>query len=212
MTERVKTPRRYDSSARRARAEQKRAEILKVATDRFLRDGYAATTLSGIAGEAGVSVETIHKAFGGKAGLVRRLWRKGLEGAGPVPAERRSDAIRAATTDPRELIRAWGRFVSELSPHGAPIVLLIRSAAETDPQMAALLAETEQQRLERMEENARTLYERGQLRAGVTLERARDVLWTYSAAELYELLVQKRGWSPEEHGQFVATGMIAALL
>ena len=212
MTERVKTPRRYDSSARRARAEQKRAEILKVATDRFLRHGYSATTLSGIAGEAGVSVETIHKAFGGKAGLVRSLWRKGLEGAGPVPAERRSDAIRAATTDPRELIRAWGRFVSELSPHGAPIVLLIRSAAETDPQMAALLAETEQQRLERMEENARTLYERGQLRAGVTLERARDVLWTYSAAELYELLVQKRGWSPEEHGQFVATGMIAALL
>ena len=212
MTERVKTPRRYDSSARRARAEQKRGEILKVAMDRFLRDGYAATTLAAIAGEAGVSVETIHKTFGGKAGLVRSLWRKGLEGAEPVPAERRSDAIRAATTDPRELIRAWGRFVSELSPDGAPIVLLIRSAAETDAQMAALLAETEQQRLDRMEENARTLHERGQLRPGVSLERARDVLWTYSAAELYELLVQKRGWSPEEHGEFVATGMIAALL
>ena len=91
-------------------------------------------------------------------------------------------------------------------------MLLIRSAAETDAQMAALLAETEQQRLDRMEENARTLHERGQLRPGVSLERARDVLWTYSAAELYELLVQKRGWSPEEHGEFVATGMIAALL
>ena len=211
MPERVKS-RRYDSTARRARADQSRAAILNVARERFLRDGYAATTLSAIARDAGVSVETIHKAFGGKAGLVRTLWQKGIEGAQPVPAEERSDAIRAAETDPRQLIRAWGRFISELSPEGAPIVLLIRSAAEADPQMASLLAETERQRLHRMEENARTLYERGQLRPGISLQRARDILWTYSAAELYELLVRKRGWSPEEHGEFVASGIIAALL
>jgi AcrR family transcriptional regulator len=213
MVEAVKTlRRRYDSSRRRAQAAQTRDEILAVATRRFLADGYAATTLRSIALDAGVSVETIHKAFGGKTGVLRAMWEKGLEGQGPVPAERRSDALRAATTDPRELIRGWGRFSSEVAPPGAPVVLLVRSAAAADPEMAELLEEIDAQRLGRMEENARTLYERGQLRAGVTLEQARDVLWTYSSPDLYELLVLKRGWSPTEYGDFIARGVIAALL
>lgn len=213
MAQPVNTLRRpYDSSRRRAQAAKTREEILAVATSRFLADGYAATTLRSIAREAGVSVETIHKAFGGKAGLLRAMWVKGLEGEGPVPAEQRSDALRVATTDPYELINGWARFVAELSPHGAPIILLIRSAAAVDPEMRALLAETEAQRLRRMEENARMLYERGDLRPEITLERARDVLWTYSSAELYELLVLKRSWSPEEHAAFVARGIAAALL
>jgi len=213
MAQEVKTQRRqYDSSRRRAQAAQTRDEIIEVARRRFLADGYAATTLGSIAQDAGVSVETIHKAFGGKSGLVRALWVKGLEGAGPVPAEQRSDALRASTTNPRELIKGWGRFISEVAPRGAPIVLLIRNAAAVDPQMAELLAETEHQRLRRMEDNARTLHERGQLRPELSLEQARDVLWAYSSADLYELLVIKRGWSPSEHAAFVARGTIAALL
>ena len=212
MTGDVKTQRRYNSSRRRAQAAQTRGEIIDIASRRFLADGYAATTLSSIARGAGVSVETIHKAFGGKAGLVRAIWMKGLEGAGRVPAEQRSDAARATITDPRELIRQWGRLASEVAPRGSPILLLLRGAAATDPQLAAVLADAEEQRLRRMEVNARTLFERGQLRAGMTLERARDVLWTYSSPELWELLVVKRGWTPEQHGDFVAAGIIAALL
>ena len=208
----VKTQRRYDSSRRRAQAELTRREIVAVATRRFLANGYATTTLSDIAREAGVSVETIHKAFGGKAGLVRAIWMKGLEGAGPIPAERRSDAIRASTTDPRELIRRWGELTSEVAPRGAPILLLIRSAAASDPQLAAILVEAEEQRLRRMEENARTLHERGQLRPGVTLERARDGLWSYASPELYELLVIKRGWWAEGRGAGGGRGIAAALL
>ena len=189
-----------------------RNEIIEVASRRFFRDGYAATTLSSIARDAGASIETIHKAFGGKAGLVRAIWTRGLEGVGPIPAEERSDAIRASTTDPRELVRRWGELTSEVAPRGAPILLLIRSAAASDPQLAAILVDADEQRLRRMEENARTLHERGQLRPGITLERARDVLWSYSSPELYDLLVVRRGWSPEEHGAFVGRGIAAALL
>ena len=38
------------------------------------------------------------------------------------------------------------------------------------------------------------------------------MLWTYSAPELYELLVLRRGWSPARYGRFVADAMIDALL
>ena len=63
-----------------------------------------------------------------------------------------------------------------------------------------------------MEENARTLYERGDFREGITLEEARDILWSISSPELYELLVLRRGWSADRFAAFQADQMIAALL
>ena len=64
----------------------------------------------------------------------------------------------------------------------------------------------------RMTENARRLQRAGHLRPGISIARAADVLWTYSAPELYELLVLRRGWPLRRYGRFVADAMIDALL
>jgi AcrR family transcriptional regulator len=208
----VKPKRRYDASRRRRRAEEARDHILSTARRLFLADGYTATSLSRIADEADVSVETIHKTLGGKAGLVRALWERALEGTGPVPAERRSDEMQSRETDPRRIIENWATFVTEIAPVGSPILLLARTAAASDGDLADLLAKADEARLARMEHNARRLLERGFLRPGITLDEARDVCWTYSSAELYELLVIRRGWPIERYGRFVARGMMAGLL
>jgi AcrR family transcriptional regulator len=208
----VKPKRNYDVSRRRRRAEESRARILDSARRLFLSEGYVGTTVSRIADDADVSVETIYKAFGGKAGLVRSLWQRALEGSGDISAERRSDEMRVRETDPRKIIENWGRFTTEVAPLIAPIVLLARSAAAADPELARVLEQAEAARIDRMEHNARDLLERGYLRPGVTLDEARDVLWAYSSAELYELLVIRRGWQIDRFGRFVASGMIAALL
>jgi hypothetical protein len=63
-----------------------------------------------------------------------------------------------------------------------------------------------------MTANARRLRDHGHLRDGITLARAADVLWTYSSAELWELLVLHRGWTTQRYGRFIADAMIAALL
>ena len=60
--------------------------------------------------------------------------------------------------------------------------------------------------------NARRLHKAGHLSKGVTVSEAADVLWTYSAPELYELLVLRRRWSRKRYGSFVADAMIAKLL
>ena len=212
MASDVKPRRHYDSRRRRAQAAQTQQEVIEAARLLFLADGYGQTTVSAIAEVAGVSVETIYKAFGGKPGLVRAVVSKSLEGSGPVPAERRSDAMQAAERDSRAVIRNWTRLGTEVAPRTAPIVLLIRDAAGMDPEMAGLLAEVDESRLRRMEENARTLYERGDFREGITLEEARDILWSISSPELYELLVLRRGWSADRFAAFQADQMIAALL
>ena len=211
-TSAVNARRRYDSSGRRERALRARDQIAGVAADLFLTRGYAATTVAAIAARARVSVETIYKSFGGKPGLVRAVVERGLAGAGPVPAEQRSDQIRDTEPDPRRILTAWGAFVTEIAPRTAPILLLARDAAASDPELAALLAEIGAARLERMTVNARALSAAGHLRPGITAAQAADILWTYSSSELYELLVLRRGWSPEHYGHFVAQAMIAALL
>jgi AcrR family transcriptional regulator len=208
----VKPRRRYDSSRRRRQARRTRDAILEAGKRLFLDGGYAGTTVAAIAEAADVSVDTIYKGFGGKAGLVRAIAERGLEGVGPVPAEQRSDEMRTLERDPRVVMQRWGTFVTEVAPLGAPIFLLIRTVAASDPEVATMLEELDRARLERMEHNARGLFERGDFREGVTLEYARDVLWTYSSPELYELLVLRRGWALDRYGQFVAEGMIAALL
>ena len=212
MVDSVNSHRRYDATRRRDRANRARAEVIDAGARLFLAGGFAATTVTAIAQEARVSEETVYKSFGGKAGLVRAIWARALEGDGSVPAEQRSDLMRATERDPHEVIRRWGEFIIEVAPRVVPILLLIKTAASSDPQIAELAAEVDEQRLERMKRNARTLRDRRHLRSGMTLGEARDILWTYSSPELFELLVGRRGWSVERFGGFVADQLISALL
>jgi AcrR family transcriptional regulator len=208
----VKPRRQYDSSRRHQQARQTREAILAVARRRFLDDGFTGTTIAAIASEVGVSVDTIYKTFRGKPGLVRAICEHGLAGEGPVPAESRSDALQTTEPDPYMIMRGIGRLASEVAPRVAPILLLIRDAAVTDPDMAALKVELDDQRLERMTHNARNLAGAGHLRAGISVEEAGEIMWTYSSPELYELLITTRGWSPQRLGTFIADALTAALL
>ncbi len=63
--------RAYDSTGRQARAAEGRRRIVSAATERFVSDGYTATTVAGIAGAAGVSTPTVYAAFGTKASILK---------------------------------------------------------------------------------------------------------------------------------------------
>lgn len=208
----VKAPRRYDSSGRRDRARRAQTHVLEVAQRVFLRDGYASTTVAAIATAAGVSAETIYKTFGGKPGMIRAIQRTGLAGAGPVPAPDRSDEMSARDIEPRAILRHWATLHTEVMPRVAPITLLVRSAAATDPEMAALLDEINDQRLHRMHHNAQRLADPGHLRAGLTTEQACDVMFAYTAPELYEILVSRQGWSIDQYADFIFRGLTAELI
>jgi AcrR family transcriptional regulator len=212
MAAKVKRTRRYDLARRQDAAQRRRAAVIDTARRLFLRDGFSGTTIARIAADAGVSEETVYKTFGNKITLVRAIRDQALAGDGPVHAERRSDRMQATERDPREIIRRWGVLTMEVAPRVAPVLLLVREAAASDPELASLQTEMDAARLTRMTHNARTLLEGGHLRSGITLDAATDVLWTYSSPELYELLVIRRGWSAERYGHFIADAMIAALL
>jgi AcrR family transcriptional regulator len=208
----VKPKRRYDSTGRQAQARRNREAILDAAQRQFLEGGYAATTIAAVAAEAGVSVETIYKAFGGKPGLVRAIYDRGLAGREPVPAYQRADEMRERESDPRAIMRNWGTIASEVSSIVSPIERLVRAAAASDPDMAALLRAHNDLRERRARHHARFLKERGYLREGVSVAQATDILWTCTSDELYDLLVVQRGWSLPRFARWLADFMIAALL
>lgn len=209
---RVKKRRSYDSSSRLVQARRNRTAILDAAERQFLDRGYAATTVAGIAREAGVSAETVYKSFGGKAGLVGAIYERRLMGRQQASVYERSDAMRKHETDPHKILRYWAGLIAELGPELNPIRLLMRSAAEVDPDAAAVLERSDSERLTRMRQNARFLAARGYLRPGVTATEAADVLWTYTSAEFYELLVHRRGWSLRRFERFVGDTLEAAFL
>jgi AcrR family transcriptional regulator len=214
MARPVKGRRSYDSTSRQEQAGQNRARILDAARARFLEDGYAATTITAIAHDAGLSVETVYKAFGNKAGLLKTLFDIAIVGDDePVPLMQREVVRRnMAEPNPRKKLQMYAEFYIERAERSMPFQLLAREAAASDPAATAVWEQMEQERLVGMTHFARHLHDEGHLRSGVTVEEARDLLWTFISAEMWELLVIKRGWPPERYGQWMAHLLIAALL
>ncbi len=204
--------RSYDASRRRERARRTREAIIAAARRRFLSEGYAATTIGSIAADADASVDTLYKSFGGKAGLLQVMCEQALQGAGPTPAEDRSDAMQASAPDAETMLRGLGTLTTEVAPRIAPLLLLLATAAESDTTVARLREELDAARLARMTTVAGALAAKGPLRAGLSIEDAAEIMWTYSSPELYGLLVGNRHWSPERYGQFVGQSLVDALL
>jgi AcrR family transcriptional regulator len=214
MSHSVKGRRSYDSSGRQAQAQQNRARVLEAARVRFQRHGYAATTIPAVAQDAGVSVETVYKAFANKAGLLKAVFDVAIVGDDePVPMLER-DAVKAnqAEPDPRKKLRMYGEFYVIGAERAVPVQLLARDAAAIDPSAATVWEQMLDERLAGMTHFARHLSDAGHLRDGITVDEARDVLWTFNSAELWELLVIKRGWAPGRFGRWVGDMLIAALL
>jgi AcrR family transcriptional regulator len=212
MSEVVKGRKPYDASSRQEQARASRRRVLATATQMFMERGYSDTTVPAVARAAGVSPQNVYKAFGNKPGLLKAVFDVAMAGDDePLTMMQREALTRVREEpDPREKLRLYGRFVADTAPRHTPIQLLARAAAATDPEAAAIWDQLCAERLHGMTLFARGLAEH--LRDGVTVDDARDLLWTHNSPELYDLLVNARGWSPNKFGQWLSASLIAALL
>ena len=214
MSSTVKPRRRYDSRGRQEQAGRSRWAMLQAARGLFLDHGYAATTMPAVAAAAGVSVQSVYKAFGNKPALLKAVFDAAIAGDDePVPVLQRAALGRVRDEpDPYRKLSLYGEFVAEVSPRHVPIQLLARAAAAADPEAAGVWDQLQAERLAGMTLFARALHQDGLLRQDVPVEEARDLLWTCNSPELYELLVLQRGWTPQRYGRWLADTLTAALL
>ena len=131
--------RTYDASARRAAAEQTRERVLAAARDLFIEGGYASTSVSDIARQADVSVDTVYTAVGRKPQMLLTVVDMVLaSSAHPLPADER-DYVRAVREAGSAIAKltTYAAALARLMPTVSPLLLALRDAGLTDPECAA---------------------------------------------------------------------------
>ena len=211
------TRRTYDSTLRRARAERTRARIVEAAGRLFVEQGYTATTIPAIAEQAGVAVETVYRSVGGKAGLLAAAVRAAVAGgaqraAVPVPER---PAIRRIIDepDPERQLRLYAATQPGIWSRVGPLMRVLDAASTGDPSLVELREQISGERRTGLREGlGRLLEERGALRAGLTAERAGDVVYAVCGQPNYQALVVECGWTEDDYRDWLAETMTAALL
>jgi AcrR family transcriptional regulator len=196
--------RRYDATRRREGAARTRAAILGAATELFAERGYAATAMTAIADRAGVALDTVYASVGRKPQLARLLIETAISGTDQaVPAGQRDyvHAIQAAP-DAVTKITIYAAAIAAIAPRMALVLGIIQQAARDEPELAALWAEIAERRAANMRLFVADLAAVAPLR--LDPDQAADIVWATNAAEMYQLLVSQRGWSPQRYEDFLA--------
>jgi len=196
--------RRYDATGRRQAAARTRAAILDAARELFAERGYSATPMTAIADRAGVALDTVYASVGRKPELARLLIETAISGADEaVPAEQRDyvQAIQAAP-DARSKIAVYAAAMAAIAPRVAPMLAIIQQAAREEPELARLWNQIAERRAANMRLFVADLGAVAPLR--LDPDQAADVVWVTNSAEMYQLLVGQRGWTPQRYERFLA--------
>jgi AcrR family transcriptional regulator len=207
-------PRQYRSPLRARRAQETRAAILGAAEQLFVTGGYARTRLADVAGHAGVSLATVKLIFGTKADLLLSLWHKTLAGVDDqVPvADRAWYRTIFEVADPAEMLHRLARTTVMIRKRIAPLAQVIEAAAAVDDEIARLQTKMAGEYYQNQRRIVANLAERGHLREGLTVDQATDILWTLNSGQIYTMLVQTRGWTPDQFTDWLTTALVRELL
>ncbi|MGE5249967.1 MAG: TetR/AcrR family transcriptional regulator [Bacteroidota bacterium] len=208
-------PRRtYNSSRRQEQAQQTRSEIVAAARRLFMARGYSGATLEAIAREAGVAVETVYAAFGNKRAILSRLLSVSLLGdEEPVPLLQREGPLGVQReTDQRRQIELFAADMYNIMQRIAPILMVMRAAAKTDPEISQMLEDLLRDRAENLKVVPRFLMANGPLRPGLTVEEAAQTIWALTSGEVFTLLIEDLGWPADKYKSWLTDSLMRLLL
>ena len=210
----TRPPKRYASQVRDEQARRTRRAIVAAAHDLFVAQGYAATTIDGIAQAAHVSRRTVFDSVGGKAALLKLALDWAFVGDDePVAlADRPEVKAIVAATDPQQALALWVQAATDIAARLAPLGEVLTAAADTDPAVAELLAQASRNRLVGATRFIGHLASLDGLAAGLTEHYGAELCWALTDGHLYRLLVAQRGWSTADFNRWLYNSLAAALL
>ena len=156
--------------------------------------------MQAIAQAAGIALDTVYASVGKKPALFALLVEGAISGADiAIPAEERDyvQAIRVEADAVRKLA-IYASALRRIQERLAPLFRVLQEAATTDEGLRELWNGIAERRARNMRFLAKDLAETGRLRGDLSIDTVADVLWTMNSPEYYLLLVEERGWQPEE--------------
>jgi AcrR family transcriptional regulator len=161
-----------------------------------------------------VAVETVYATFGNKRAILARLVDVMVVGDEEPVALLDRPGPQAVLREPdqRRQVRMFAHDIRAIMQRMSPIFEILRSAAKTEPDIAALLQGILQGRLEGMTFFVAALCKNGALRPDLSRLSAAETAWALSSAEMYRLLTVDRSWSGEQYEQWLGDTLIVLLL
>ena len=179
----------------------------------FVRDGYAATSMSDIARLAGVSERTVFNAFPSKSVLLSECIRVAVRGdadATPMLARDRWQAVLDAP--PERMMGLLADATADLYGRAGRLLAAGEAAASGDPLLAHERDRGHAVTLSDLRELAGAMKRAGAIRRGVSTAQAADVMFAMLAnGSVYVRLVYERGWSPAAYARAAERALAGAL-
>jgi TetR/AcrR family transcriptional regulator of autoinduction and epiphytic fitness len=209
MGKAVKSTRTYNGALRKEQAQMTRGRILDAARRLLLSGTYSSLTMEDIAGEAGVSYQTVYAIFGTKLRLAQALIEVGFPHV--------ADALKLfdqmdPSAGPEVGLRTSARVSRLIYEICADLLRFMRESG--DPALLARYRDREEQRLTGMIDHQvpALLKASGRLRAGMSPSDAVAVIWALSGPDQYTQLVFERGWTPARYEEWLGDALINTLL
>jgi AcrR family transcriptional regulator len=197
---------------RAARARDTRRRVIDAALRLFVEQGYLPTTMSAIAREAGVAVQTLYLAFGSKSSILSAALDVAIVGDdAPMPLIQRPwiQQLRAEE-DGHRAVALLCREVAELFRRVAPLHVTIR-AATGDAEVATLLERDQQSRYATQRQFVAILADKPGFNTELGEERATDIVYGLLSEAVYLLFCVDRGWGVADWTTWVATTLSSQL-
>ncbi len=184
------------SIPRRQRARATRRKIIDAARRLFADEGYASTTMDAVAAEASVAVQTVYHVFHTKAELLRDVIQVASSGQHDPPAEVEPPWMQEVlnTSDGRRVLALSVEHGIDMAARVAPLVGAINAAASTDPDFARYWDTTCTTRRNGTTQLVTVLATNGQLRPGLSAQRAADITYATSSHETILAFLSVCGW------------------
>jgi AcrR family transcriptional regulator len=198
----------YNSESRNAQAKETRSQILSAAKKLFEKKGFEGVTIEDLASAADVSMPTIYALFKSKRGVLQALIDDSF------PAQQFTNIVDSSMRElnPQKRLSLSAKLARKIYDSEKSFMDLIRGASVLSPEFKELEREREERRFERQGEFVKQMVEGKMLAKGITLQKARDILWTLTGRDLYRLLVIERKWSADQYEKWLKELLIKSLL
>jgi AcrR family transcriptional regulator len=200
--------RSYKSKTREAQAVETRSSILNAAKKLFQSDGFDRVTINNLAKAAGVSTPTVYALFKSKRGVLQSLIDEAL------PPEQFM-ALAEGSMQEKSVKKRLGitaKLTCQIYDAERELMDILRGASVIAPEFKELEQARESRRFERQANYVEDLIKEKSLAKGLTLEKARAILWVLTGRDLYRLFVVERGWTSHEYEKWLAILLPKVLL
>jgi AcrR family transcriptional regulator len=198
--------------SRQERAAATRQRILDAAYALFCELGYRATTMALVAERAGVAVQTVYFTFRTKDALLQEVHDQTVLGRGTpvVPPQQPWFAAAVAEADPARAARILVEGIGTINARVAPM-LPVFHAVVADPAGEVYRASEALRRPAMYDVAREVLLPKGELRPGVDVGYAGDLMVVLLGPEIYRMYVLEVGWSHERWVDWTAQVLLREL-